>query len=260
MNTRRMFLPIAAASMSVTLCFAQAVPKPGPAATPAAGTVRVMTPAARSNMLARTGGLVQSPVIGPAILFLNTQKRVPAASLREATDQIQKMLRLPCMISDQAPTEPVADAAKALANAHTAAVIVICDAANQPSLLIAPESRWALVNVAALGGSGVSDQVLAERVQKETWRAFGYLMGAANSNFEHCLLKPVLAPADLDALKTKSICPEPFNKIMMQAQRMGMKPTRTTTYRKAVEEGWAPAPTNEIQRAICAEVKKAAGK
>ncbi len=265
MNTRHILFPIAAISMNAVLCFAQVVvPKPaaGTAATPSPlprGT-RALDPTAMSNLLARTGGMVQSPVIGPAILFLNTQKRVPAASLREAADQIQKMLRLPCMVSEQVATEPVADATKALANAHTAAVIVICDAANQPSLLIAPESRWALVNVAALGGKGVSDQVLAERVQKETWRAFGYLMGAANSNFEHCLLKPVLAPADLDALKTKSICPEPFNKIMMQAQKLGMKPSRTTTYRKAVEEGWAPAPTNDIQRAICAEVKKAAGK
>ena len=48
--------------------------------------------------------------------------------------------------------DPVADAAKALADTNIAAVIVICDSAGQPSLLVAPESRWAVVNVAALGG------------------------------------------------------------------------------------------------------------
>ena len=81
-------------------------------------------------------------------------------------------------------------------------------------------------------------------------------MGAANSNFEHCLLKPVLTPADLDALKSLSLSPEPFNKIMMQAQKLGITPLRTTSYRKAVEEGWAPAPTNVFQSAIWNALKK----
>ncbi len=31
---------------------------------------------------------------------------------------------------------------------------------------------------------------------------------------------------------------------------MGGKPQSRTTYRKACEEGWAPAPTNDVQKAI----------
>ena len=49
--------------------------------------------------------------------------------------------------------------------------------------------------------------------------------------------------------------PEPFNKIMTHAQKLGMQPQRMTTYRKAVEEGWAPAPTNDLQRTVWEEVK-----
>ena len=214
----------------------------------------------RSNILARTGGLIQAPIAGPAILFLNTQNRIPAAALSDISAQIQNFLQLPCPFSTRPPAEPFADAAKALADTNTAAVIVICDSAGQPSLLVAPESRWAVVNVAALGGPGVSDAKLAERVQKELWRAFAYLMGAANSNFEHCLLKPVLSPADLDLLECKTICPEPFVKILSQAQKMGVRPIRVTSYRKAVEAGWAPPPTNDFQRAIWEEIKKTPAK
>jgi hypothetical protein len=47
---------------------------------------------------------------------------------------------------------------------------------------------------------------------------------------------------------------------MIQAQKMGVKPISVVTYRKAVEAGWAPAPTNDIQRAIYDEVKKAPAK
>jgi len=110
--------------------------------------------------------------------------------------------------------------------------------------------------VAALCGPDVSADKLAERVQKETWRAFAYLMGAANSTYEHCLMKSVLSPADLDALTAKAVCPEPLNQIALHAKKLGMKPVRLTTYRKAVEEGWAPAPSNEMQRSVWQELKK----
>ena len=41
-----------------------------------------------------------------------------------------------------------------------------------------------------------------------------------------------------------------------RAEKLGIKPARMTTYRKAVEEGWAPAPTNDFQKAIWEEAKK----
>jgi hypothetical protein len=220
-----------------------------------------VNPAARSNMLAKTGGLIQTPISGPVMLFLNTQTRIPAAELQATADHIQRILRLPCTFTTIKGTrEPSAEAAQALTDKQTASVIVICDSPSQPSLLVAPENRWALVNVAALGGQDVAANKLTERLQKELWRAFAYVMGAANSNFEQCLLKPVLGVDDLDALKGKMISPESFNKILEQAQKLGMQPTRQVTYRKAVEEGWAPAPTNDYQRTIWQEVKKSSAK
>ena len=249
----------AALSLCVAACLAQPAPKPAAPLLPRSSALRVpqpANPAAYSNMLAKTGGILPTPATGPAILFLNTQKRIPAQALHAIPDQIQKTLRLPCRTSDKPSSEPVADAVSAVADTNNAAAVVIGDAAGYPALLIAPESRWALVNVAALGGPDVPADKLAERVQKETWRAFGYLMGAANTSFEHCLLKSVFTPADLDALKAHGLSPEPFTKIMAHAQKLGMKPSRSTTYRKAVEEGWAPAPTNDFQRAIWQELKK----
>jgi len=239
---------------SIVLCgvlCAQTATKP-----PVVKLARTIDPAARSNMLAKTGGLIQAPVEGPSILFLNVQTCVSAPAMDSVATQIGVMLRLPVTSQTKPGVEPVTEALKSLENKGTAAVLVIGDTAGYPSLLIAPENRWALVNIAALRGEGVSHATLEERAQKEVWRAFGYLMGAANSNFEHCLLKPVLTPADLDALKSLSLSPEPFNKIMMQAQKLGITPLRTTSYRKAVEEGWAPAPTNVFQIAIWNALKK----
>jgi len=226
--------------------------KPGPAKT----QPRVMDPALRAKLLAKTGGMLQSAAEGPAVVFLNTQKRVSEQELRPTVDQLHKMLRLSAVLSTKPSDAPVTEALTALADTNTAAVIVIGDSAGYPALLVAPESRWALVNVGALAGEGVSAPTLADRTRKEMSRAFGYLMGVAHSNQELCLLKPVLQPADLDGLKAQSLSPESFNKIMAHAQKLGMKPVRASTYRKAVEEGWAPAPTNDIQRAIWNELKK----
>jgi len=223
---------------------------------PAQQVRRTPSPEARAAMLAKTGGFIQARAEGPALLFLNAQTRVPASVIDEPVEQIGKILRLSAIRKDALDAaEPIKVALVALQDKDVAAVVVVGDTAGYPSLLIAPESRWALVNVAALDGKGVSAETLADRTNKEVWRAFGYLMGAAHSNFEGCLMKPVLTPVDLDALKGKCLSPEPLGKIMAHVQKLGMKPRRMTTYRKAVEEGWAPAPTNDLQRAIWDEVK-----
>jgi hypothetical protein len=208
------------------------------------------------NMLARTGGMVQAAAEGPSILFLNSQTRVPETEIQKTVGMITRTLRLAGRTETRTASHPVTAALQALADTNTAAVVVLADAPGYPMLLLAPESRWALVNVDALAEGGVPDALIEERVTKQLWRAFGYLMGAANSAFPQCLMKPVVSPADLDALTVKAICPEPFAKILGHAQKIGMQPVRMTSYRKAVEEGWAPAPTNDFQRAIWNELKK----
>ena len=227
--------------------------------TPAAAAPvrRTADPAAQSNLLAKTGGILMTPASGPAVLFLNTQTRVPGAGIQAASEQIFKLLRLPCEYRDKPSDEPVAEAIRAVADpARTAAAVVICETPGYPSLLLAPEARWALVNVAALGGADVPAALLAERTRKQVWRAFGHLMGAANSTYESCLLKPVFTNEELDALGAKGFCPDPLNPILQHARKRGISQSRMTTYRKAVEEGWAPAPTNALQQAIWDELKK----
>ena len=243
-------------SLGAALC-AQTAPQPSEAGGgPSTKVPRAIDPAVRSNMLAKTGGIVLSPVEGPSMLVLNLQTRVATVALNATVEQFQKLMRLPVLLKAKASEEPVTEALKALLNKDTAAVVVIADSPGYPSLLVAPESRWVLVNVAALDGEGCSAERLAERTLKELWRAVGYLMGAAYSTNEHCVLKPVFSAADLDALETRTLCPEPFGKIMDQAKKLGMKLQRMTTYRKAVEEGWAPSPTNDFQKAIWNELKK----
>lgn len=251
-------------SLPLAFCpalFAQAAP-----AAPAAGrpglTVRPGRPGTpagavlRSNLLARTGGIIQAPATGPAFLFLDAQTRVEAAAIGGAAEQIGRALRLSVASrAASAPQPPAALAAAALADTGTAAVVVVGDVAGQPSLLVAPENRWAVVNVAALAADGAAPEVLAERTRKELWRAFGYLMGAGHASRGGCLMQSVRSNAELDALTAAGISLESYGRIMAHAKTLGLEPRRTASYRKAVEDGWAPAPTNAAQKAIWDEVK-----
>jgi len=213
--------------------------------------------AARPGALARMGGLVEQPAEGPACLFLNMQGRVPAEALADTPAQVSRMLRIAATLEtlEGAPADPLAAVRERLEGGGVAAIVGVCDAPGLPTLLIAPESRWALVNVAALAADAPSAETLAARVRKGQWRAFAHLMGAAESAFEHCLMKPVHSLADLDALTAPSVCPEPFGRIIANAGRLGARPIRAVPYRRACEEGWAPAPTNDVQKAIWDEVR-----
>ena len=62
--------------------------------------------------------------------------------------------------------------------------------------------------------------------------------------------------AELDALG-QNYSLEALSRIMPTARSLGMQPIRKASYRKAVEEGWATDPTNDIQKAIWNEVRKA---
>lgn len=210
----------------------------------------------RSNFLAKTGGFIMAPDKGASILFLNTQTRITADHFNEVGNQIQQFFRLSVSHKNVPSKTPVRAAIDSLNDTNIASVVVIGDSEGYPALLIAPESRWAMVNVSALDGKDASAEILADRTCKEVWRAFGYLMGAAHSNTEKCLMKPVLNPTDLDALSVKILSPEPLCKIMLYAKWLGMQPLHATTYRKAVEEGWGPMPTNAVQQAIWDELKK----
>lgn len=209
-----------------------------------------------TQVLARTGGVLLTSSQGPGVKFVNAQSRVQHAIISEAGCVIQKLSRITIQTEQATGKEDAATLAEAaLKSVAVAAVVVVIDKPGQPSLLIAPESRWAIVNVAALASAGTSSETLALRTKKEILRAFGYMMGAANSGYEACVMKPVFKLEDLDALKGQTLGPDILMKTANQASKMGIKPSRMTTYRKACEEGWAPIPTNSFQKAIWEEVK-----
>jgi hypothetical protein len=139
----------------------------------------------------------------------------------------------------------------------TAAVILVGDrGADAPRILVAPEEGWAAVNTEALAADGATGSNYNLRVTKEMWRALAIMLGASDSMFQPCLLAPVHSLADLDGLGCVVPSPEPFGKMARNAIALGCQRQYRATYKRACVEGWAPAPTNDVQKAIWEEVHR----
>ena len=134
------------------------------------------------------------------------------------------------------------------------AVLFLTDDPLLPKLLAAPEDRWAIVNVAGLAEGSASDAVTRRRVRCEIARGLAYLTGAANSTFPNSLMTSVTSARGLDFVTDEMPPAEVFARMPSYLKGLGVTPMVRVSDRTACEEGWAPAPTNEVQRAIWEKV------
>lgn len=228
---------------------AQAVPPPPPASNGRhviPGSRRPDFMKKRAERIAAAGGLIQAPVTSKVVRVANSQKIASREIVDKAVGSFRKFMKYPVEVREGAIKDVIDDKA--------GIVIAIADDANWPALLIAPEEGWATVNVRKLATDNPSPEVLETRLTKEFWRAAAMVLGAANSVMQPCVLCPIRNLADLDACKATVPAPEPLPKLDRGAKSFGIWLARQVTYKRACEEGWAPAPTNDIQKAVWEKV------
>ena len=206
--------------------------------------------AAFRKAIADKGGWVSVPMAGPAIKLIDATSKGWAMEGLEAVKVNLDRFGL-------CPSEAVRKslAGDALAEGRAAAkdacgVIMLVDGAEDAPLMTAyPEEHLALVNMTALS-KNASSGVRQDRVEKLTWRAIGHLVGCGAPDGYTCVMKPLRNMAELDAMPNKFIHPASFFKARPYFDMCGVTPARKGTYESACQQGWAPAPTNDIQKAI----------
>jgi len=135
------------------------------------------------------------------------------------------------------------------------ASLFVVDDAALPTLLLAPESAWCVLNVAPLAkGAGEKPQFFEARVKKELTRAFALLAGAQTSNYPNSLMGCITKPEDLDRFVDNVLPVDVPARFPDYVAGYGVKPDKKVSYRKACEEGWAPQPTNDVEKAIWTEI------
>ena len=205
----------------------------------------------REEMLRKTGGFVLQPEQGPWMLVIDRQSRIPEADVAKEVGHLRLVFKGPFReASERGEGGSMAAAAAAMDGLSKGAgvVVVLADEAGYPSVTVAPSSQYGILNVAALDTDDAA--LLRERFHKELLRCAAYTFGLGNTSGGMCVMKPIRDMEGLDALEGRNIGPEALVQILRIAEERGRRPQRRVTYLKAVQDGWAPAPTNDYQRAI----------
>lgn len=199
----------------------------------------------QSKRLALSGGWVERAAEGKTIRIVNAQKTAGEGGVRSAMASLRDALlfSMECIPGEAGRSYRP--------DAKAGAVVTLVDRPEDgTTFIVAPEQAWAEINVAALAKDKPSAEVLDRRVHKEIWRSVAIILGASNSMNQPCVMRQINTLADLDATKMMSACPEPYNAMIMASKALGIGRVYRTTYKRACIEGWAPDPTNEIQKAL----------
>lgn len=144
------------------------------------------------------------------------------------------------------------DPGRILAENEATAAIVLLEDASAPQVLIAPAERWAKVNLAKLvddiPAPAAKDKFRTARARKQVIRAFALLCGAGTSQYPDNIMNAA-SSRELDYCEERL----PYDVIartQTHLEHIGITKPSFTTYKKACREGWAPQPTNDIQKAI----------
>ena len=113
------------------------------------------------------------------------------------------------------------------------------------------EDGWCIVNVRAAMADKPAKATLELRVHKLLLRLFGDIHNASQTVMvPHCVMMKAVGLKGLDALDCSEYSPEPIGKILEYMIEAGYRQCHVGTYADACAEGWAPMPTNAVQKAI----------
>jgi hypothetical protein len=126
-----------------------------------------------------------------------------------------------------------------------------------PIMLVAAEDGWGVLNMAPIIADTPNAIKINKRIQKLVNRLFANIHGIADpSMMPACVMKHAVGLAGIDALVCATYSPEANSKITAYLHKAGYKQRKCGTYYDACEEGWAPAPTNDVQKKIWDKVHK----
>ncbi len=217
------------------------------------GTFAFVQAHAQGAKFAKLGGFVIDPAsYQGSIVFVNAQTSLDEGEIKKVISNVVSCVRYNIKVVKGAKPAALPSAGDMKAAGGTVAVFVVEDN-SLPPLLVAPEERWAMVNVGKLK-AGLNDDVLGKRMftvraRGELLRAFLMATGCARSQYNNNLLD-ITKVGDLDTRNPDDITYDAIQRSSLHLKNLGVTPERRVMYIRACREGWAPAPTNDVQKAI----------
>lgn len=249
---KKIFVIVAAAVLSVAFAEEEYISPVTGKPVPKDGKYTLEQYKARDQrVLKKTGGFLQQKAEGPLTLLVDGRAK-PTLTVNEVARLYKLGTHLDVNFDKKARGKecPLDFARKLMEDRKPLMVVVVVDnEAKLPALSVFPEERIGIVNADRLkGGSDPSAPEM--RVSKEMWRAMGFIGGVGFSAQENDMMQPYYTLAEIDANMHPYIQPMNMAKMQKMWKRFGVKKERRIPYIVACQEGWAPAPTNEYQKAI----------
>lgn len=134
--------------------------------------------------------------------------------------------------------------------AGAGACVFIADDAAFPMSLIALEECWGMVNLAPLREGTPDAEKFAQRFRKELIRVSSLVFSGSKSQYMVSPLQSVTSVASLDKVVGDQFGVDTMMGVVKHLPEIGVVPDQRITYREACRKGIAPAPTNDVQKAI----------
>ena len=205
--------------------------------------------------LKRTGGRCSGVTRGGSYTFLDCTKS-GKADISNAVHRIGSLFDLVVVLDrcELGPEGPLASAREYMrAHSGVRAVTVMYDGLDvDPIESYCPMERVAIVNMARLYSADA--RVQSDRVLAMANRSVLFVSGGVMQTGFDGVLKNIFDVSGIDRLAVKTAHPVSVQQVHLNAEEIGMAQKMHATYRVACSQGWAPAPTNDIQKSIWVEV------
>ena len=204
-----------------------------------------------------SGGIVEKPYSGNYFRIVNAQNTVTNEAIREFVLKMRMETLLPfeSRIGEPVNVEVGKTIAEQLIKENrVGAGIVIVDDVSRNTHIESEEGRWAVLNISPLKADAPNVRTLETRCAKMLWRAAARALGVGYVAHDASVLKPFSTLAELDANREMKPSPDGSNAMLQNAAGYGITPLTIASYRTACRNGWAPAPTNDVQRTIWNQV------
>ena len=192
-----------------------------------------------------------------SIRFVNAQKRLEINEIEKVIGTIRSQLK--CDIGAIEKPQSGLPTREMVASVGATLAIFVVDNPSLPTSLVAQEDRWAMVNIAKLS-DGLKEDVVgkrlfARRARGMLMRVFSLLCGGGSSQYKGNLFG-VPDARSLDSVDVDSMIVDMVSRYVPYLETVGVTPEYRATYSRACMEGWAPAPTNEYQKAVAERIKE----
>ncbi len=221
-----------------------------------AGPVReygdVSQPEAEMDAFLREeGGYLDEIPAGPAVIVVDFRPEPEDGAAARVAAVVRGMYKMAATnLSAKAEGGVFANAVALRKSAKALMVLALSDEGGAPALAVYPEDRVAVVGAKAAVQYVKRPKDAETRLVKELWRGFGFIAGAGYAQNAASVMQPVGSPLELDAVSWQVVHPMALAQMSRFLKAFGAKQGRRTTYREACEEGWAPPPTNDLQKAV----------